>query len=117
MLNQIKSLNPNTLVYELDEFVTKDEIIMIDEGIQSTLSNFDEINLMICINIKRESLGALIKEFQVGLKYWNKINKIAYVADKKHWQTLVEIDNLFTKFKEKYFDVDDMDNAWKWLNN
>ncbi|MCF6182349.1 STAS/SEC14 domain-containing protein [Lutibacter sp.] len=116
MLNQIKSLNPNTLVYELDEFVTKDEIIMIDEGIQSTLSNFDEINLMICINIKRESLGALIKEFQVGLKYWNKINKIAYVADKKHWQTLVEIDNLFTKFKEKYFDVDDMDNAWKWLN-
>jgi len=28
---------------------------------------------------------------------------------------VVAFDNLFTKFKEKYFDVDDMGNAWKWL--
>jgi len=117
MLRQINSLRPDTLVYELDEFVTKDEIIDIDEGIESVLSKFDKINLMICIDIKRESFGAFIKELQVGIKYWNKINKIAYVADKKHWETLVEIDNVFTKFREKYFDIDDMDNAWKWIES
>ncbi len=115
MLRQIDSLRVDTLVYELDEFVTKDEIIAIDEGIEFMLSEIDTVNLMICINSSGESFGAFIKEFQMGIKYWNKINKVAYVADKKHWETLVAIDNFFTKFKEKYFDVDDMDAAWKWL--
>ncbi len=115
MLRQIDSLRVDTLVYELDEFVTKDEIIAIDEGIEFMLSEIDTVNLMICINASGESFGAFIKEFQMGIKYWNKINKVAYVADKKHWKTLVAIDNFFTKFKEKYFDVDDMDAAWKWL--
>jgi len=115
MIKQIDSLRVDTLVYELDEFITKEEIIIIDEGIEFMLSEIDKVNLMICINAKGESFGAFIKEFQVGMKYWNKINKIAYVADKKYWKTLVALDNLFTKFKEKYFDIDDMDNAWKWF--
>ncbi len=115
MLQQINSTKANTLVYELDEFITKDEIIVIEKGIDFILSKFDKVNLMICVNVKKESLGAIIKEFQVGVEYWNKINRIAYIADKRHWKLLVEIDNLFTKFKEKYFDVDDMDAAWKWL--
>ena len=115
MLRQIDSLKIDTLVYELDDFITKDEIIAIDEGIEYMLSKFEKVNLMICINAKGESLNAFIKEFQLGVKYWNKINKIAYVADKKHWKTLVAIDNFFAKFKEKYFDIKDMDHAWQWL--
>lgn len=115
MIKQIDSLRVDTLVYEFDGFITKEEIIIIDEGIEFMLSEIGKVNLMICINAKGESLAALIKEFQLGIKYWNKINKIAYVADKKHWKTLVAMDNFFAKFKEKYFDIDDMDNAWKWL--
>ncbi len=115
MIQQIDSLSVDTLVYELDGFITKEEIIIIDEGIEFILSKIDKANLMICINAKGESFGALIKEFQVCIKHWNKINKIAYIADKKHWKTLVAIDNFFSKFKEKYFDLDDMVAAWKWL--
>jgi len=115
MLQQIDSLRVDTLVYELDKYVTKDEITAIDEGIEFMLSEFDTINLMICINAKGESFDAFLKEFQLGLKYRNKINKIAYIADKKHWKILVAVDNFFVKFKEKYFDIDDIDNAWKWL--
>ncbi len=115
MLQQIESQRIDTLVYELDEFITKDEIDAIDKGIEFMLSEVDKVNLMICINAKGESFGAFIKEFQVGIKYWNKLHKIAYVADKRNWKILVAIDDFFTKFKEKYFDIDDMDNAWKWL--
>lgn len=117
MIHQIDSQRVDTLVYELDDFVTKDDIIVIDQGIDFMLSQIDNVNLMICINAQGESFGAFIKEFQLGVKYRNKIHKIAYVADKQNWKVLVAIDNLFTKFKERYFDVDDMDAAWKWLRD
>jgi len=84
MLRQIDSLRVDTLVYKLDEFITVEEIILIDEGIEFMLSKIDKVNLIICINAKGESFWAFIKEFQLGIKYKNQINKIAYVADKKH---------------------------------
>ena len=115
MIHQIDSLRVDTLVYELDEFITTAEIDVIDKGIEFMLSEIDNVNLMIYINARGENLGAFIKEFQIGIKYWDKSRKIDYVADEKNWGILVAIDNLFTKFKEKYFDVDDMDAALEWL--
>ena len=117
MINQIKSLNSNTLVYELEEFISQYEIDIIDKGIAARLKDFDKINLMLYINVEGENVASFIKEFQVGLKYWNKINKIAYIGDHKHWKALIEIDNFFTKFKEKYFELDNIAKAWNWINN
>jgi len=117
MIKEIKSPYKNTLIYELDTFISKVEIDIMEKGIQETLKHFDKVNLMINVNVAGESLGAFIKEFQMGIKYLNKINKIAYVTDKKHWETLVAIDNIFTKIKEKYFGLDDIAKAWDWINN
>lgn len=118
MLRQVDSIRVDTLVYELDEFVTKEEILIIEEGIEFMLSEMDMINLMICINnTTGESFDALVKEFQLGLKYSNKINKVAYLTDNKNWKTLINIENIFTNFRIKYFNIDDIDSAWKWLSN
>ena len=81
------------------------------------MKDFDKVNLMIDVHIESENLPSFFKELQVGIKYWNKINKIAYIGESKLWKTLVEIDNIFTKFKEKYFGLDDLENAWNWINN
>lgn len=116
MIKELKSPYQDTLIYELDSIISQFEIDIIEKGIEETLLNYSKVNLMININVEGESLGSFIKEFSVGIKYWNKIDKIAYVGDKKkHLKFLVEIDNLFTKFKEKYFDIDEIDKAWNWL--
>ena len=117
MIRKVKSLHSNTLVYELEEFISQYEIAIIDKDIETILQEFNKVNLMLYINVAGENLGSFIKEFQVGIKYWNKINKIAYIGDHKKWATLVFIDNFFTKFKERYFEVDDIANAWDWINN
>lgn len=116
MINQIKSLHTDTLVYELEDFISEYEIEIIDKGIGELLKKFDSVNLMLYIHVKGENVGSFIKEFQVGMKYWSKINKIAYIGDNKNWNTLVAIDNFFTKFKEKYFDIEDISEAWDWIN-
>jgi len=116
MLTQIDSPRKNTLVYELDGYVTKEDIDYIEKGIEFTLTAYDSINLMIYINAKGEGFDTLVKEFQVSKKYIDYINKIAYIFNKNHWNFLVSIDNLSTKYKEKYFDIDAIAKAWDWID-
>ncbi len=117
MVKQINSEVENTLIYEIDDFISQYEIEAIGAGIDSKLKKFEKINLMIYVEAKSENLASFFKEFQLGIKYWNKINKIAYIAHKRHWKAIVELDDIFTKFKEKYFDIDNLEQAWKWLND
>jgi hypothetical protein len=116
MIRSVKSLNVNTLVFELEEFISQYEIDIIDKAIEAKLNNFNKVNLMLFINIEGENLASFIEESLLGIKYWNKINKIAYISDKKNWKALVAIDNFFTKFKEKYFELENIAKAWNWIN-
>jgi hypothetical protein len=84
MLTQIDSPRKNTLVYELDGFVTKEDIEYIDRGIEFMLSKLETINLMIYINAKGEGFDTLFKEFQVSKKYIDYINKIAFISNKNY---------------------------------
>ena len=115
MINQIDSNQVNTLVYELEDYISQYEIEIIEIGINETLKKVKKVNLILYIDVKGENFSAFIKEFQISMKYWNNINKTAYVSDKKHWKTLVAVDNFFTKRKEKYFDIDDISKAWMWI--
>lgn len=116
MIREIKSLRGDTLVYEIEEFITAEELDVIDKGLETLLQSYDKVNLMLYVDIQGENLAAIFKEIELGLKYWNKINKVAYIGDHKKWKTLIALDNLFTKFKEKYFDIEDIAKAWDWLS-
>ena len=115
MLTQIKSLREDTLVYELDGYVNKEDIECINDGIEFKLSKLDAINLMIYINAKGEGFDTLIQEFLLALKYSNDINKMAFISDKNYWKLLVTLDNMSSTYKEKYFDIDDIAKAWDWI--
>ncbi len=117
MIKEIKSPRLDTLVYEIDDIITEQEISIIGDGIEEKLKDVEKVNLMLYINVEGETFGSFVKEFQLGVKYWSKINKIAYLSNKKNWNTLIAIDNLFTKFKEKYFDIEEVDKAWEWIND
>ncbi|GHC53707.1 STAS/SEC14 domain-containing protein [Ulvibacter litoralis] len=116
MIRKLESIKDNTLVFDLEGFITAEEIQLIDKEISAKLTEIEPINMMVFINVKGETVASFIKEFQLGIKYWNKINKIAYVADHKNLKIVVAIDNLFTKFKEKYFELNELEKAWDWIS-
>ncbi len=117
MLTKLKSNTPNVLVYEINDFITETEIDSIEKDIEKVLEKHEKVNLMLHVNVMGENLKAFLKEFQVGIEFWNKINQIAYIGEKsKFWEALIALDNLFTKFKEKYFSIDEVEDAWEWLN-
>ncbi len=115
MIREINSLLPNTLVYDIEEYIKPEDLDIIDEGISAMLQSFDKVNLMLYVDVKGGSITSLVKEFSLGIKYWNKINKIAYIGDHKKWGKFIVLDDIFTKFKEKYFELEQINKAWDWL--
>lgn len=116
MLSQIESLRRDTLVYELQGFITEEEIQYIDDGIVFMLQAFKKINLMIYINAKGESFRALVKEFQLGIKYSKNINRIAFISNESYWNLLISLNNMSSRFKERCFHIDEIAEAWDWIN-
>ncbi len=116
MLTQIDSPRKNTLVYELDGYVSEEDIVHIDNGIEFTLSQYDHVNLMIYLNAKGEGLNTLIKEFKLGTKYSKYLHKIAFISDKKISNLFTLLNNISTRYKTEYFNVDDISTAWNWID-
>ena len=89
----------------------------IEKGIEFKLLKFDSINLMIYINAKGEGFDSLIEELQLTIKYSNDIHKMAVISNRNYWKILVSIDNMSSKYKEKYFDIHDIAKAWDWIDD
>jgi len=118
MINIVKSKLPNTLIAELAGNITSAELDVINTGLFNLEQKNKEVNLVVSItDVNSQSFGALIRELEYGIIHWNKLNKVAYVGDKKWWKSLVELDDVFTKFKEKYFDINKMESAIEWIKN
>lgn len=115
MIKKLKSLRPDTLVYDLTWVVGEAEIASIEPEMKKIENKYGKVKLMIGLDAKGETLPALMEEFVLGIKHWNKIDKIAFVGEKKWWKPLIAMDNLFTKFDEKYFDISQIEDAWNWL--
>ncbi|MCB0397826.1 MAG: STAS/SEC14 domain-containing protein [Flavobacteriales bacterium] len=116
MIKQTSTLRKDTLVVELSGYLIQKEIASLEPEMKAIEKEFGYVNLLVSLlNVKGESLGALMEELRLGLKHWNQIHKVAYIGDKDWLKALVKLDNVFVKFKEKYFDVPEMNEAWDWL--
>lgn len=62
MIKIVDSLRPDTLVYEFNGFITKDEIMGIEPDLKRIEESMGHVNLVIMLNVEGESLGAMLKE-------------------------------------------------------
>jgi len=102
-------------------FVTEDKIDLAQfeallPEVEALITEHGRINLLFHIKSMK---GYGVKEFAADVKFtvkhWNDIGKVAIVSDKDWWGVAARIDNLFTKWEERYFDSSELDKAWAWV--
>ena len=98
--------------------IHKDDIITLEKLIDSVRTNFNHANILILITqLETVSLKACLESCKMLIENRKDINKIAVVSNKEIYNIGTKIDNLFTPWKEQYFDISDINDAWDWVKH
>lgn len=84
--------------------------------VENLVEKKEKINLLLDLSsFKWEKLDAWGNDFHFGVKYRNKIIKMAIVGDKEWEKWMTKFCAPFYSQGAKYFNSSDLDSARKWL--
>jgi hypothetical protein len=89
------------------EFVPKIESIVTAQGKLRLFVQFEDFHGW--------DLHAAWDDLKFGLKHYSDFERIAVVGDRRWEAWLANFWKPFTRAKARYFDVSEVDAAWKWL--
>lgn len=106
----------NVIGIECDGTISLEKFEGVLPTIDRALERFERVNLLFLIKNIR---GYGIKEFAADIKFavthWNSIEKVAIVSDRDWWRAATRLENLLTNWEERYFDMGELEEAWRWL--
>jgi len=116
----------NVLGVEISEAYTTDDVKAFKEAFEKLIAKgHDRINVLVKmdnLDLSKITLRAFAEDSFYSLKYLHQMRHIAVVGSSKLQKALVEMDNkLLGKKKdeliEKYFDIAEIDEAWKFVQS
>lgn len=63
------------------------------------------------------SIKAAMDDIMFGIKHDKDTERCAVVGNKTWEEWIVKVSKIFMKGEIKYFDIHEIDQAWKWLKN
>jgi len=120
MLTILKDLPPHVVGIKATGKVTKEEcdhvmIPAIDKLVQRT----GRINYLLLLetDVKNFTLGALMDDLAVGVKHFNKWNKIAVVSDSKAVERFSDMFGMIAPGQSKGFSLEELVRAKEWISD
>lgn len=99
--------------------ISKAEREEIVNKLKEIAGNHDKINILIELsNFEAFGSEALAVDMEYLMPVVGKLKRFAFVSDSKWQEWYIAIDKTFAKLfgiEESYFDVEKIEDAWKWL--
>jgi hypothetical protein len=115
MLEIKETVDKSMLEIEVKGEVTKEDYDRLEKAIEKRLSETDKVN-MYCkiIDFSGITAEAILSDFKLFAKYYNKMEKIAIVSDKE-WAEWVSKLGAVLPMEIMHFDTDEKEMALRWL--
>lgn len=126
MFKVLEGTGGDVLAVEISGSYTVQDVEQFEKAAEAQLAQGNErINILVKIdklNLLKIEHKAFFKDAKYALGHIKQMRHLAIVGDSKLEEVLVKLDNLiFGREKqeliEKYFDVSDMDQAWKFVRS
>ncbi len=100
----------------VSDTVMPDDIKKIESVMQRMLDQYEKISIRITLGRHLEmTLKTQLEVLKAGIQMHDHICRLAVIGDQNVLKLLTTVDNLMAPWKEKYFDIDDLEQAEKWL--
>lgn len=107
----------NVISIELTgENITKEQIEKIEETVAALHEKIEDVHFIILVGAHSHmSIKAIYEALKLVIKERKFIHKIAIVAHSNFIKVGAKLDNLTLPWQEKYFDIDEVNEAWNWI--
>lgn len=102
----------------IQEQVGLNDLRMLEEAIEVVHKTGEKVNIMVYVpELKSATKNAIMESFKFCFNERKNIHKIAVVSHKEWYRYGVAFENCLVSWKEKYFDINNIENARKWLKS
>ncbi|MBT2571361.1 STAS/SEC14 domain-containing protein [Planococcus sp. ISL-110] len=116
MLSFVPSKDMETIAIEFEGTATKEDAAKINKIIQEKFADKGKFNIYAVINdVQSSTFTGLGESMQVNMNAWNQFHKFAVISSTHLEGQLTEMENLLPKLKVKHFEMDEMNEAWEWI--
>ncbi|EGA89057.1 hypothetical protein GPDM_12562 [Planococcus donghaensis MPA1U2] len=116
MLSIVPSKDVETIAIEFEGAVTHEDAMKIDKIIQDKYADKGRFNIYAIIS---EENGATFEGLEESMRKnreaWNHFHKFAVISSSHGEEQLVEMKLLLPDIEVKYFKLDEMNEAWEWI--
>jgi hypothetical protein len=100
----------------VSDAVTKDDIMKIEDVMVEMLKQYDKIAIRVALGRHLEmTIKAQLEVLKAGIKMHSQIDRLVVIGDRQILKLLTSLDNVFTPWKERYFSIDELEEANLWL--
>ncbi len=119
MYIEISKTHSNVISIELtNEKVTQEHIKKIDDTIAELHKKTDNLHFIVLVTPHTKiSLDGILEVLKMAIKDRKFIRKVAIVGDSQLLKVGIAMDNAVLPWQEKYFDIDNLNDAWQWVGN
>lgn len=106
--------------FKISGKVTADDYDVLLPKLDEAIGAHGKINLLVLMDKFEgwKSLDAAKADFKFGTQEYHQVEKAAFVGDKKRLEWMVKIMDPFTRrTDERYFPLDQLDDAWAWIQD
>lgn len=121
MSYKILQIKDNILEINVAGKITLDDEINLLKEIEKEIKLKNKIKLL--VHLEKEisvEVKAALEDLKGFFKFGDKIEKVAFVSDKKIWEFATTLTKPLTFVKHiqtKFFLKDDLNQAWKWIES
>ncbi len=114
MIKILEKSKGNVLGFYVTGEISPEDIESVEVVADKAIAEHGKINWLMRMETTRyTSLRAMYEDMMWLLKNLKHFDKMAIVSDKKWEELLIKTDGLV--FGEKYFDVSQLEEAWKYI--
>ncbi|TWT04425.1 STAS/SEC14 domain-containing protein [Planococcus sp. CPCC 101016] len=116
MLSFVPSKDTETIAIEFEGAATKEDALKIDKIIQDKFADKGKFNIYAVINeVEGSAFTGLGESMQVNMEAWNQFHKFAVISSSYLEGQLAEMENMLPHLEVKHFQMDEMIEAWEWI--
>ncbi|MCH4827673.1 MAG: STAS/SEC14 domain-containing protein [Planococcus sp. (in: firmicutes)] len=116
MLSIVPSKDVETIAIEFEGAVTHEDAMKIDKIIQDKYVDKGQFNIYAIISEEKgASFHGLEESIRLHKEAWNHFHKFAVISSSHGEEQLVEMKLLLPDIEVKYFKLDEMNEAWEWI--